>query len=82
MKICIASQTFAPEDEGGAEISARMAAIELSRRQHDVTVLALGLEGDPVAPVGTYRHPEGFTVVRIPYHNWHCLLYTSDAADE
>ncbi|MDI4664837.1 glycosyltransferase [Xanthobacter autotrophicus] len=80
MKICIASQTFAPEDEGGAEISARMAAIELARRQHDVTVLALGLEDDPIAPVGTHRHPEGFTIVRIPYHNWHLPAARQSAA--
>ncbi|MFG1298772.1 glycosyltransferase [Xanthobacter sp. V3C-3] len=80
MKICIAAQTFAPEDEGGAEISARMAAIELSRRNHDVTVLALGMEGDALAPVGTQRHPEGFTLVRVPYRNLHLPAARQSAA--
>lgn len=68
MKICIVSQTFAPQEEGGAEISARMGATELARH-HDVAVLALGQEGDALAPPGESRTPDGIRVVRIPWRN-------------
>lgn len=68
MKICMVCQTFAPQEEGGAEISARMGAIELSRR-HEVTVLSLGERKNEVAPLGETRHPSGFRVVRIPWSN-------------
>lgn len=68
MKICMVCQTFSPQEEGGAEISARMGAIELSRR-HDVTVLSLGELKNPMAPLGETRHASGFRVVRIPWSN-------------
>ncbi|NTJ44795.1 glycosyltransferase family 4 protein [Agrobacterium larrymoorei] len=67
MKICIVAQTFAPQEEGGAEIVARMSAIELSRR-HDVFVLALGLEGD-VAPPGETVGADGIRVLRVRWKN-------------
>lgn len=68
MKICIVSQTFAPQEEGGAEISARLGAVQLGLR-HDVTVLALGKAGDPVAPTGETRLPDGIRLVRIQWNN-------------
>lgn len=68
MKICIVSQIFAPQEEGGAEISARLGAMELGQR-HDVTVLALGKEGDAIAPPGEARLQGGIRVVRLPWNN-------------
>ncbi|MBB3948154.1 glycosyltransferase involved in cell wall biosynthesis [Rhizobium skierniewicense] len=68
MKICIVSQTFAPQEEGGAEISARLGAMELGKR-HDVTVLALGREGDAIAPPGETRLPGDIRVIRLPWMN-------------
>ncbi|MGV0618019.1 glycosyltransferase [Mycolicibacterium elephantis] len=66
MKIVIAAQTFAPQDEGGAEISTRLAAMELQGR-HDVVVLSLGHSRDAVANAGTSVQ-DGIRVIRIPFH--------------
>lgn len=68
MKICIVSQTFAPQEEGGAEISARVGAIQLGKN-HDVTVLALGKEGDPLVPPGEAQLAGGIRVVRLAWNN-------------
>lgn len=68
MKICIVSQTFAPQAEGGAEISARAGATELAKK-HDVTVLALGKAGDPLVPPGETRLASNVRVVRLPWKN-------------
>lgn len=68
MKICIVAQTFAPQEEGGAEIVARMCAAELSR-YHDVIILSLGLEGDTVAPPGESINSDGIRVLRVNWHN-------------
>ncbi len=68
MKICIVAQTFAPQEEGGAEIVARMCAAELSR-YHDVIILSLGLEGDSVAPPGESINSDGIRVLRVNWHN-------------
>jgi glycosyltransferase involved in cell wall biosynthesis len=68
MKICIVAQTFAPQEEGGAEIVARMCAAELSR-YHDVIVLSLGLEGDEIAPPGESTNSDGIRVLRVNWHN-------------
>lgn len=68
MKICIVAQTFAPQEEGGAEIVARMCAAELSRF-HDVIILSLGLEGDEIAPPGETVNSDGIRVLRVNWHN-------------
>ncbi len=68
MKICIVAQTFAPQEEGGAEIVARMCAAELAR-YHDVIILSLGLEGDKVAPPGESINSDGIRVLRVNWHN-------------
>lgn len=68
MKICIVAQTFAPQEEGGAEIVARMCAAELSR-YHDVIILSLGLEGDAIAPPGESVNGDGIRVLRINWRN-------------
>jgi glycosyltransferase involved in cell wall biosynthesis len=73
LKICIVSQTFAPQEEGGAEISARLGAVQLGQR-HDVTVLALGKAGDPVAPTGERQLPGGIRLVRIQWNNTYLPL--------
>lgn len=80
MKICIVSQTFAPQEEGGAEISARLGAIELGQR-HDVTVLALGKEGDAIAPPGETRLAGGIRVVRLPWNNSYLPLPRKSSAN-
>lgn len=79
MKICIVSQTFAPQEEGGAEISARLSAIELGQR-HDVTVLALGKDGDALAPPGETRLPGGTRVVRLAWNNSYLPLPRKSSA--
>lgn len=68
MKICIVAQTFAPQEEGGAEIVARMCAVELSR-YHDVIILSLGLEGNDIAPPGETVNNDGIRVIRVNWHN-------------
>lgn len=68
MKICIVAQTFAPQEEGGAEIVARMCAAELSR-YHEVFILSLGLEGDDVAPPGESTNADGIRVIRVNWNN-------------
>lgn len=68
MKICIVAQTFAPQEEGGAEIVARMCAAELSRH-HDVIILSLGLQGDKVAPPGESVNSDGIRVLRVNWRN-------------
>jgi glycosyltransferase involved in cell wall biosynthesis len=68
MKICIVAQTFAPQEEGGAEIVARICAAELSRH-HDVIILSLGLEGDEIAPPGETVNDDGIRVLRVNWHN-------------
>lgn len=68
MKICVVSQTFAPQDEGGAEISSRHAARNLALR-HDVVVLALGLSGEPGAEPGDGPATHGYRVHRVPFRN-------------
>lgn len=68
MKICIVSQTFAPQEEGGAEISARVGALHLGRN-HDVTVLALGKEGDALVPPGQTQLTSSIRVIRLPWNN-------------
>ncbi len=65
MKLLMAVQTFAPQAEGGAELSARMAAYELQKR-HKVVVLSLGHPDDPVAPVGRSDY-DGISIVRVPF---------------
>lgn len=79
MKICIVSQTFAPQEEGGAEISARLGAVQLGLR-HDVTVLALGKAGDPVAPTGETRLSDGIRLVRIQWNNSYLPLPRKSSA--
>lgn len=68
MKICIASQTFKPQDEGGAEMSSRHAAYNLAKR-HDVVVLALGLAGEHGAEPGETASTLQYRVHRVRYHN-------------
>lgn len=68
MKICIVSQTFRPQNEGGAEISSHHAALNLARN-HDVCVLALGRDGDPEFPTGFQRNEQPYRIYRVPYHN-------------
>lgn len=68
MRICIVAQTFSPQEEGGAEIVARMCAAELSRH-HDVFVLSLGMEGDSLVPPGETIGTDGIRVVRVRWHN-------------
>lgn len=65
MKVCVVSQVFAPQHEGGAEIVARRAAEYLSQI-HDVRVFALALAGDEGE---TLAENSLFPVQRIPYHN-------------
>lgn len=66
MKILMAAQTFAPQDEGGAEISARMVATELQTR-HEIVMLSLGRSDNINAPVGFSLH-EGLRVIRVPFY--------------
>ena len=68
MRICIVAQTFAPQEEGGAEIVARMCAKELSRH-HEVFVLSLGMSGDSLAPTGESTGEDGIRVVRVNWYN-------------
>lgn len=68
MKICIVSQIFFPQHEGGAEISSRHAAKNLSNH-HDVVVLALGAFGSNVAPLGENYTDESYRLYRIPFRN-------------
>ncbi len=68
MKICVVAQTFAPQDEGGAEISSRHAASNLALR-HDVVVLALGMEGEAGAEPGEASTTAPYRVHRVPFHN-------------
>lgn len=68
MKICIASQTFHPQHEGGAEIVARNFAEHLCRK-HEVVVLSLGLPGHPSCSPGETSTVAGYRVVRVPFHN-------------
>ena len=70
MKICIASQTFAPQYEGGAEISARMGAMALGT-SHEVCLLALGSQKDPSATPGESRTNDGLRLVRIAWSNFY-----------
>ncbi|MGF1447143.1 MAG: glycosyltransferase [Pikeienuella sp.] len=68
MRICLASQTFHPQDEGGAEISARHAAEALSA-DHEVTVLALGKAGDATAPLGEVETAAPYRLHRLRFRN-------------
>lgn len=68
MKICVVSQTFAPQDEGGAEMSSRHAAQNLSRR-HDVVVLALGHANAAGAEPGERAATSGYRVHRVAFRN-------------
>ncbi|WP_113261523.1 glycosyltransferase [Agrobacterium cavarae] len=68
MRICIVAQTFAPQEEGGAEIVARMCARELALH-HEVFVLSLGMSGDRLAPTGEATGEDGIRVVRVNWHN-------------
>lgn len=68
MKICIVAQTFAPQDEGGAEISSRHAASNLALH-HDVVVLALGLAGEAGAEPGEASTTAPYRVYRVPFRN-------------
>jgi len=68
MKICIVAQTFAPQDEGGAEISSRHAAVNLSAR-HDVVVLSLGMNGVAGAEPGECPTNAPYRLVRVPFRN-------------
>ncbi|MDQ1183514.1 glycosyltransferase [Agrobacterium larrymoorei] len=68
MRICIVAQTFAPQEEGGAEIVARMCAKELARH-HEVFVLSLGMAGDRLAPTGETMGEDGIRVVRVNWDN-------------
>lgn len=68
MKICIVSQIFFPQSEGGAEISSRHAAKNLSI-DHDVVVLALGEFRSRIAPLGESCTGENYRLYRIPFGN-------------
>ncbi len=68
MKICLVSQTFAPQDEGGAEISSRHAAQNLSLR-HDVVVLALGLATAKNCAPAEHPIDAPYRLVRVNYRN-------------
>jgi len=63
VKVVVAAQTFAPQEEGGAEISSRMAAQVLSE-EHEVVVLALGHNNDADAPVGTVSGDASYRIFR------------------
>lgn len=69
MKICIVSQTFAPQEEGGAEISSRHAAQNLASRGHDIVVLALGHKDIPDAPLGECLTDAPWRLYRVAFHN-------------
>nr|WP_321511969.1 glycosyltransferase [uncultured Celeribacter sp.] len=69
MRICLVSETFRPQEEGGAEISSSHAARNLTARGHEVTVMALGRPGDRKAPPGRQDTAEAFALWRVPYHN-------------
>lgn len=69
MKICIVSQTFAPQEEGGAEISCRHAAQNLASRGHDIVVLALGHKDIPDAPLGECLTDAPWRLYRVAFHN-------------
>ncbi len=60
------AQTFAPQQEGGAEVSSRHGAANLSRT-HDVVVLALG--AGKAGPTSVGEHPTGapWRLHRIEY---------------
>lgn len=68
MKICIVAQTFAPQEEGGAEISARHAALNLSAR-HTVVVLSLGRAGTAGAEPGECPTSAPYRLYRVPFRN-------------
>lgn len=68
VRIGLVSQTFHPQDEGGAEISARHAAEALSRR-HAVTVLSLGAAGNAAAPVGEVDIDAPYRMHRLRFLN-------------
>lgn len=68
MKICIVAQSFAPQKEGGAEISSRHLAQNLSKH-HEVVVLSLGEAGSEVAPLGECITEQRYRLVRIPFRN-------------
>lgn len=68
MKICIVSQTFAPQHEGGAEISSRHTARNLALR-HEVVVLALGMAGQTEAEPGERPIQEPYRLYRVAFHN-------------
>ncbi len=68
MKICIVSQTFAPQPEGGAEIVCRQLAQSLSGA-HEVVVLSLGMTGNALAPPGEIISNAPYRLWRLPFHN-------------
>lgn len=68
MRICVVAQTFAPQEEGGAEIVARMCAAELARH-HEVIIVSLGLAGDSLAPPGESVNSDGIRVLRVNWRN-------------
>lgn len=71
MKICIVSQTYAPQDEGGAEISSRHAAHNLALRGHDVVVLSLGQKGNHQAEVGECKIDAPYRLHRVEFRNFY-----------
>lgn len=68
MKICIVAQTFAPQEEGGAEISSRHVARNLADR-HDIVVLSLGQEGSSTVGIGEMASNQPYRVHRIRFNN-------------
>lgn len=68
MKICIASEIFWPQPEGGAEISARLGAEALAKT-HDVCVMSLGHPSATQAPIGETLSSAGYRVLRVPFNN-------------
>ncbi|MCO6381955.1 glycosyltransferase [Oceanicola sp. 502str15] len=68
MKICLVAQTFAPQKEGGAEISSRHTAENLSQR-HEVVVLSLGRAGQAGAAPGPCASGGPYRLHRLRYRN-------------
>lgn len=68
MKICIVSEIFKPQPEGGAEIFSRKIAENLASN-HEVVVLSLGHTDDPNAPVGPIPLSKPYRHHRIPFRN-------------
>lgn len=66
MKICLVAQTFAPQHEGGAEVSSRHGATHLARN-HDVVVLALGKGNSGPTGIGEHLTKAPWRLHRIEF---------------